>query len=191
MYAQNPQAAYWVGHSFGGVLNALSLAQGHLNTAQVAGLINFSSQLTVGKKLLNKPYSALIYASTGVLGHFPARQLKMGPDNEAPEVMRDCCRLVEWAKADRSTDNADSFWKGFDRITQPVLAFGSEGDSVDPAPGCRELIAPMGNQDNKTFILLGQQHGHRQDYDHVAMLVSKDAAQEVWPMLGQWLNKQA
>jgi len=188
VYAQNPQAAFWVGHSFGGVLNALSLAQGHLISKQVAGLVNFSSQLTVGKKLLNKPYSAVIYSSTALLGHFPARKLKMGPDNEAPEAMRDCCRLVDWAKADRSTVNADSFWKGFDEITQPVLAFGSEGDTVDPAAGCRELIAPM-RSENKNFITLGVQHGHRKDYDHVGMLVSKDAALEVWPMVSQWLDK--
>ncbi len=190
VHAHNPQAAYWVGHSFGGVLNALSLAQGRLKSEYVAGLINFSSQLTVGKKLLNKPFSALIYASTAVFGHFPARKLKMGPDNEAPEAMRDCCRLVDWAKKERSSSHADSFWQGFDTITQPILAFGSEGDTVDPAAGCRELIAPIGSE-NKDFILLGKQHGHRQDYGHVAMLVSKDAAQEVWPMVRQWLEKHA
>ena len=186
VYAQNPQPAYWVGHSFGGVLNTLSLAHGHLKSPQVAGLINFSSQLTVGKKLLNKPYSAAIYASTALLGHFPARTLKMGPDNEAPQAMRDCCRLVDWAKMKPPKSNADSFWKGFDTIEQPILAFGSVGDTVDPAEGCRELIAPMASE-KKHFVMLGKRHGHRQDYDHVGMLVSKDAAQEVWPMVAQWL----
>lgn len=185
LQSQGYDSAYYMGHSFGGVLNNLSLAHGHLKAAGVTGLINFSSQLTVGKTLLNKPYSAVIYASTALLGFFPAKRLRMGPENESKQAMRDCCRLVDWAKG----KNKASFWQGFERISCPILAFGSDGDSVDPAPGCRELIAPMASTD-KTFIQLGKQQGHRRDYDHVGMLVSKDAQGEVWPMLLDWLEQR-
>ena len=181
--AQGVTRAYYMGHSFGGVLNGLSLAHGHLKASEVAGLINFSSQLTVGKTLLNKPYSSVIYTSTALLGYFPSKRLGMGPENESKEAMRDCCRLVDWAKG---KDKA-SFWKGFDQIQCPILAFGSDGDTVDPSAGCREYIDAMASND-KTFIPLGKKQGHRQDYDHVGMLVSKDAREEVWPMLVEWLD---
>lgn len=182
----NPQAAFYMGHSFGGVINASSLAQGYLAGDKVAGLVNFSSQLTVGKHFLNPPLSALIYGSTALLRHFPSRQLGMGPENEPPETMRDCARLVSWAKR----KNGNNYWSGFDNIIQPVLAFGSVGDTVDPAPGCQYLVDKMASND-KSFILLGKAHGHRKDYDHVGMVVSKDAAKEIWPIVTQWLTAKS
>lgn len=182
---QGVARAFYMGHSFGGVLNGLSLAQGHLNHSAVAGLVNFSSQLTVGKTLLNKPFSLLLYAITGLLGHFPARRLGMGPENESKHAMRDCCRLVESAKGPSKA----IFWQDFNRIQCPILAFGSEGDRVDPSAGCQAFIAPM-QSTNKTFVHLGKHNGHRRDYDHVGMMISKDAQQEVWPMVKNWLDGQ-
>lgn len=179
-------SAYYMGHSFGGVVNGMSLAKGYLNPKGVSGLVNFSSQLTVGKTLLNKPYSALLYGLTGLLGHFPARRLGMGPENESKLTMRDCCRLVDWAKGRES----ESFWHGFGDIYCPILGFGSEGDTVDPSAGCRAFIDAMGSKD-KTFVHLGKQQGHRRDYDHVGMMISKDAQQEVWPMVKHWLDKRS
>lgn len=184
---QGVSRACYMGHSFGGVLNALSLAKGHLQAEGVSGLVTISSQLTVGKRLLNKPYSAVVYAITAVLGHFPAKSLGMGPENESSRAMRDCCRLVAWAK-DRDSRKAN-FWHGFDDIRCPVLGIGSDGDTVDPAEGCKQLLSAMGSQ-QKTFIQLGKKQGHRQDYDHVGMVVSKDAQQEVWPLLLAWLEGQ-
>jgi len=182
---QGTDKAFYMGHSFGGVLNGIAVAKGYLNSEGVAGLINFSSQLTVGKTLLNKPYSALIYAITGIMGYFPSARLKMGPENESKAVMRDSCKLVDWAKG----SNKASFWSGFNEIQCPVLAFGSLGDTVDPHQGCQDFIAPMGSA-HKQFVLLGKKFGNRRDYDHVGMLVSKDAQQEVWPMVTDWLEGQ-
>ena len=183
---QGVSRAFYIGHSFGGVLNALSLAKGYLKPEGVAGLVTLSSQLTVGKRLLNKPYSGLVYAITAVLGHFPARRFGMGPENESTRAMRDCCRLVAWAKG-KDSRNAN-FWHGFDDIRCPVLGVGSDGDTVDPAEGCQQLLSAMGSH-QKTFIQLGKRQGHRQDYDHVGMVVSKDAQQEVWPLLLDWLEQ--
>lgn len=178
--------AIYMGHSFGGVLNGLSAANEHLSADGVAGLVNFSSQLTVGKTMLNKPYSAFIYALTAVLGHFPSKALKMGPENESKECMRDCCRLVEEAKGKNKTQ----FWQAFSNVTCPVLAFGSEGDTVDPLLGCQEFVEPMGSVD-KTFVKLGKKYGYSKDFDHVGMVVSKDAQREVWPVLFEWLSKRS
>jgi predicted alpha/beta hydrolase len=174
--------AFYMGHSFGGVLNGMSVAHGYLKPEGVAGLVNLSSQLTVGKRLLNKPYSVLIYALTALLGYFPAKTLGMGPENESKQVMRDCCRFVDWAKGKQQK----AYWQGFAQVSCPILGIGSVGDTVDPMSGCEEFVSNMGSAE-KTFIKLGKHFGHTRDYDHVGMLVSKDAQKEVWPLLSNWL----
>lgn len=177
-------SALYMGHSFGGVMHSMSLARGFLNAKGVDGLINFSSQLTVGKTFLNKPYSAVLYAITGLLGYFPSRALKMGPENESKKTMRECCELVEYAKGAQQHE----FWQDMTNITCPVLGFGSAGDTVDPSEGCQALIDGMSSE-HKTFIHLSTANGHRQNYDHVGMLVSKTAQEEVWPMVDDWLMR--
>ncbi|MGM0563465.1 MAG: alpha/beta fold hydrolase [Pseudomonadota bacterium] len=186
VHAHNEKPAFWMGHSFGGVLIAGSLARGALNGELVAGLVNFSSQLTVGKPFLNWPLSNTIKITTRLLQHFPAKLLGMGPENEPPQTMRDCIKLVRSAKR-RKTPN---YWTGFDKITAPVLAIGSVGDTVDPAPGCRELMSHMNSRDPK-FVLLGKNHGHKRDYDHVGMVISKEAQSEIWPMVIDWLKSHS
>lgn len=179
-------SAFYMGHSFGGVMNSLSVARGCLNPCGVAGLINVSSQLTVGKRFLNKPYSSVIYGVTGLLNHFPSRLLKMGPENESKQAMRDACKLVSLAKNKRTKD---TFWHDISTIECPVLGIGSKGDTVDPAKGCEALVMAMGAKD-KTFVTLAKQNGFKQDYDHVGMLVSKDAQSEVWPLISGWLGEK-
>jgi len=178
-------AAFWFGHSFGGVVIAKSIALGKLDTDKIAGLVNFSSQLTVDKPFLNPPLSILITVFTRTLGYFPSKKFKMGPENEAPDTMRDCVRLVSSAK----TKKKPNFWSGFENVTAPVLSICSEGDSVDPHPGCKELMDNMGSND-KTFALHGKKHGHLQDYNHVSLVISKDAQKEIWPMISNWLEKK-
>lgn len=178
------QRAIYMGHSFGGVMHCMSLARGHLNPNGVEGIINFSSQLTVGKTFLNKPYSAVLYAITGLLGYFPSKMLKMGPENESKATMRDCCKLVEYAKGPHQHD----FWRDIANIQCPVLGFGSAGDTVDPSEGCEALVNGMSSK-QKSFIHLSTENGHRKNYDHVGMLISKAAQEEVWPLVDDWLTR--
>lgn len=182
--AENPQPAFWIAHSFGGVLTAAATAQKHVDTAKIRALVNFSSQLTVGKHMLNFPFSLITIAIAKSLGFFPSKALQLGPENEPPETAIDCTRLVAAAKNRGKND----YWQGFDNIKAPVLAFASEGDNIDPHQGCKQLLDKMGSVD-KTFILLGKKHGHLQDYSHAGMVVSKDAIQEVWPLLFKWLEQ--
>lgn len=181
--AQSQQPALWMGHSFGGVMMALSLARGYADLDQVRGLVTLSSQLTVGKPFLNAPLSGLLYLTVALMSSFPSRALKMGPENEPPETMRDCARWVAAAKSKR--DNA--FWQGFERLQLPVLALGAVADTVDPYPGCQAFLRNMATERGQ-FVLLGREYGHLRDYDHVGMVVSKDAQQEVWPLLRKWCD---
>lgn len=190
IHQTNPNTAIWLAHSFGGVQISASLARQKLNAELISGLMFFSSQLTAGKYPLNPPLSWILSAWTKLTPTFPSRKLNMGPEDESAQVMRDCIRWVKQAKKNGKGDTHQPFWQGFEHITAPLLAFGSEGDTVDPHSGCA-FLAEQTHSSDKQFILLGKAHGHKQDYTHAGMVTSKDAIQEVWPMVEHWLSEQS
>lgn len=184
--ARHSSAAIWLAHSFGGVQITSALARGFLAAEQIAGLVFFSSQLTVGKWLLNRPLDLLTEIAMAVHKDFPAKKFKMGNENESKTVMRDCVRLVSFAKQKASPN----FWTGFDKITMPMLSFGSVGDTVDHYTGCQFLLEKTASRD-KQFVLLGRKQGFLQDYSHAGQVVSKDAIAEIWPKVTDWLVAHA
>lgn len=184
---KTPNKAVWFGHSFGGVQISASLARQKLNAEFISGLVFFSSQLTVGKTPLNPPASWILSTWMKLASRFPSRALKMGQEDESAQVMLDCIHWVKQAKKNGKGDASQPFWQGFEHITTPLLAFGSEGDTVDPHQGCK-FLADQTHSVDKQFVLLGKAHGHKQDYTHAGMVTSKDAIEEVWPMTIKWLN---
>lgn len=179
---RNPQPLFLMGHSFGGVALAASLATNYMNRSSIRGVVLFGSQLTVDKPFLNPPMSVVPKVLCKTLGYFPSKKLKMGPFNESPAAMQDAVNWVSAAKA-----RGDYvFWTGFDKLTMPVLSISGSKDDVDPAEGVEFLMNKFAS-DDKTFKLLSKAAGNLKDYDHVGMVVSKEAAQEVWPMVSDWL----
>jgi fermentation-respiration switch protein FrsA (DUF1100 family) len=75
-------------------------------------------------------------------------------------------------------------------VTVPLLAVAAVGDHQDPEWACRELFDQFGAPD-KSFLVLGRDHGFSEDFDHVQMLVSKAAQTQVWPRVADWLNRHA
>ncbi|MDD9892116.1 MAG: alpha/beta fold hydrolase [Gammaproteobacteria bacterium] len=179
---RNSQPLFMMGHSFGGVALAAALATNHMNRGGINGLVLFGSQLTVDKPFLNPPWSVIPKLSSKALGYFPSKKLKMGPFNESPAAMQDAVNWVSAAKA-----RGDFvFWEGFNKLHMPVLAISGSKDDVDPAEGVEYLMNQFASKD-KTFTLLSKANGNLKDYDHVGMVVSKEAAQEVWPMVAEWM----
>ena len=82
-----------------------------------------------------------------------------------------------------------SFWDGFREMTQAALVIASIGDKTDPAGGCETMYQRLPTLD-KQYVLLARKNGHAQDYDHVGMVVSKDAQAEVWPLILEWTDKR-
>lgn len=180
--------AFWIGHSFGGVAFTLSLAKHYLKQNAIAGLVTFSSQLTIGKKALNPPVSWLSYPLIKLLGYLPAKLAGLGPENESAQTIFDLYNLVSWAKG-RKTKHDKPFWHGFDTIDVPTLSFASVGDTVDPFKGCKIYHNALGSR-HKQFILLEKSSGHIMNYTHAGMVISKPAQEEIWPKLEAWLQTQ-
>jgi predicted alpha/beta hydrolase len=186
VHKQNPQSSLWIAHSFGGVLISSSIAQGYLNQSSISGLVFFGTQLTVKKYNLNRPLSINIFAITALFGHMPGIFLRLGSQDETKETARDCVRLVSASKRGTPFD----YWKGFECIEVPVLAVSSVGDSVDSYKGCRHFYDRfyVDNTVKNKYVLLGKQFGHRQNYSHTGMVLSKDAQEEVWPSVSRWMK---
>lgn len=182
---RNSQKLFLMGHSFGGVMMAASLATKHLKQSGIAGLVMFGSQLTVDKAFLNPIGSWLPKLLCKTLGYFPAKQFKMGPYNEPPAAMLDA---INWVSAAKQRGDF-VFWQGFGDVTVPVISHAGGNDTVDPPAGVQQLLEKFGSAD-KSYRLLAKSEGCAQDYDHVGMVVSKAAATEVWPAVAEWMLKR-
>lgn len=181
--AATGKAAFWIGHSFGGVL-AVRAAAESLDQNELAGLVLFATQFDVGKVWMTPPRSWLPMAIAQVKGDFPGPWAGIGPEDEPAAAIMDNMRWLPKARRDPSKT------AGFASISCPVLAIASEGDVVDPAAGCKMMLDRLGSED-KTWLLLGKAQGHAEDYSHAGMVISKPAQQEVWPLLAQWLDEKA
>jgi len=171
--------AFWIGHSFGGVLSARAVAE-TLDQGRVAGLVLFAAQFEVGKRPLHGLGGFATRMLTAALGRFPARRFGLGSRDEPPAAMRDASRLV--VEGRRRPD----IRRALAKVEVPVLAISGSGDNVDPSEGCRRLIEHFASRD-KRFIAAGRAQGYLADYDHPGIVVSKQARQEIWPLVRDWL----
>lgn len=172
--------AFWMGHSFGGVLAARACAS-YLDPARVRGLVLFAAQFEVGKRPLHPPFFWLVMLMSRLLGHFPASRVGLGPKDEPPAAMADAVRIVTQGR--RKPDMRAALG----RISAPVLALSGTADEVDPTPGCERLIGHFGSSDRR-FVRAGRIEGFSRDYGHPDIVASKAAAAEIWPLVAEWLS---
>lgn len=179
--------AFWIGHSFGGLFTIAALSAGRLAHDRVKGLVTFGSQISLGDRYLKIPPVA--WALSGLVravGHLPSPAFGLGPEIEPAGVILE---TIRWKKLfGRWTDSSGfSYWDGLKDIRMPVLTYAAARDRNDPAEGCRRIHEAYGSAD-KIFILLGKGNRFSRDYDHVGMVVSREAQKEVWPDVAEWMR---
>ena len=177
-----------VGHSAGGASILAALAGTAGFESQVSAAIIVATPLPWLQNWRYAGALAMRFASRH-LGRFPARLLRLGPEDELPGVME---QWMDW--------NIRGHWIGRDGtdysealggITLPLLFLAGTGDHrFAPPDACRGLSELVGSPD-KLFIEAGLATGFRRDYDHVELIVSRDARLEVWPLLADWLAAHA
>lgn len=175
--------AFWLGHSFGGVLAARGVAE-TLDGSQVAGLVLLASQFEVGKRALDWPGNLLTRGLVRLCGHLPARAVGLGPVNEPPAAAHDACQWVSRGRRESTIRSA------LRAVTVPTLAISGIADRVDPTDGCRRLVEHFASHDVQ-FVCAGREQGFAQDYDHPGIVISKDAQAEIWPLIADWCREQA
>lgn len=179
--------AFWIGHSFGGLFIIAALSMKWLQHDQVRGMVTFGSQISLGDRYLKFPPLAwTLSALMWVMGEFPAPVFGLGPEVESAGTM---IETIRWKKLGGrwATRGGISYWDGLGNITLPVLTYAAADDKNDPPAGCRKIHKQLGSID-KMFLVLGKDGGFSKDYDHVGMVVSRAARQEVWPDVAGWLK---
>ncbi len=186
VFRQTRTPAFWIGHSFGGLFIIAALSAKRLSQDRLKGMVTLGSQISLGDRYLKIPPIAWALAGLlRVIGHLPSPTFGLGPEIEPAGVI---IETIRWKKLyGQWTDiNGFSYWDGLNDIRVPVLTYAAARDRNDPAEGCRRIHDAYGSVD-KIFILLGRTNRFSKDYDHVGMVVSREARTEVWPDIAGWM----
>jgi predicted alpha/beta hydrolase len=174
-----------VGHSAGGASTLAAVAGDARVRHDVAALVVLATPLPWLQRWRRVAAHALRLASRH-LRAFPARLLRLGPEDELPGVM---AQWMEW--------NLSGHWTGRDgtdyaaalgAVDLPLLFIAGAGDQrFAPPHACRGLFDLIGSSD-KLFVLAGLDTGFSRDYGHVDLVVSREARAEIWPLMADWLH---
>lgn len=186
---QTGQTPHWMGHSLGGVVLAAAAGGGYLDQHSAASLALFGSQVSrLYLPLKFPPVEWGGHLLLGCLPHLSGMRLGRGPEDEPIGVARDALR---WhGLFGRFGCGRENWWQGLATVRIPVLAVSAEGDRQDPPVACERLLRQFGSA-SREHLCLGPRNGFSSPFGHVEMLISKTAQREVWPLLTDWLRRQA
>jgi predicted alpha/beta hydrolase len=178
--------ALLVGHSAGGAAMLIALAGQADLRERVAGVVLLATPVP-----WLQPWRRVgawsIRALSRLLGRFPARALRLGPEDEPPGVM---IQWMTWNLRGRwwSDEDGLDYTDALARVRVPVLGVSGLGDRFFAPPrACRALVDMLGS-DDATYIAAGTETGFSADFDHPGIVVSRAARDEVWPRVIAWLE---
>jgi predicted alpha/beta hydrolase len=177
-----------IGHSAGGASLLAALAAEPALREYVSAIIVVATPLPWLQPWRWAAAHAL-RAVTSVSRRFPARLLRLGPDDEPAGVMR---QWIGW--------NIDRRWVGDDgtdyvarlpEVRTPVFCVVGDGDrSWSPPSAARALFDLIGSAD-RAFTSCGTENGFSRDFGHVDIVAGHAARAEVWPLMLDWLSTRA
>lgn len=169
-----------VGHSIGGVVGLSWLARA-APPAALAALVTLGTPGPSRFGLVTRALAAATARLSDGLGRFPARWLRLGPEDECGRVFADWMR---W--------NASGRWTGRDGfdyldalagVRTPYLGVAGEGDRFfAPVRCCREIVERVGAA-RRDLMVCGPRLGH------AGLVLDPRAAEHCWPQLADWLER--
>eukprot|EP00817_Percolomonadidae_sp_ATCC50343_P007045 CAMPEP_0117420904 /NCGR_PEP_ID=MMETSP0758-20121206/2139_1 /TAXON_ID=63605 /ORGANISM="Percolomonas cosmopolitus, Strain AE-1 (ATCC 50343)" /LENGTH=342 /DNA_ID=CAMNT_0005202781 /DNA_START=33 /DNA_END=1058 /DNA_ORIENTATION=- len=190
-----------VGHSLGGMTITSSLHYGWVKETDVEIAILVGTQYTHGKASLRDPLSRLIIRFFMIMyGYFPSETLGMGNEIESNIWMEQFLAYYIQRYEGRKLIE-DIYWQfnaikelkephrevlGPKIVNTKVVCITSSKDNVDPPEGAYQLFQQLATT-KKKFIKLGKGETSNTDFTHPGMIVSKEAAKHVWPIISHYL----
>lgn len=170
----------WVGHSIGGVIGLAVLARDpDTGPTEIVTLGTPGPVMGLWRRSL----ASVTVGICRVMGRFPARALRFGPEDEPALV------LSEWMNW-----NLEGRWVGADgydylaaleRGYTPLLSVAGSGDRIfAPADACRALLDRVGGTE-KTLAVVGP------TLTHAGLLLDPRADEECWPLVAEWIAHHA
>lgn len=170
--------AHIIGHSAGGAV-ALAMLSAEPDLREMA-----LSVTTIGTPLpWLQPWRGagawLIRETSRALGRFPARLMRLGPEDELPGVMS---QWMNWNLRGHWTgDDGTDYTAGLANLHMPFLMIaGTDDRFFAPPQACRGLFDLIVS-DRKQFLVMD-------GLDHVGLVVSKRARSEVWPRIIEFIS---
>jgi alpha-beta hydrolase superfamily lysophospholipase len=210
---------FWVGHSLGGLLGLVWAGMGR--GPRFRGLVAIGSPLWLaegvrvsggdqlvwlGERLPVVYFRHLarwIYPFLGWGTRFFSRALTTGQMTRSA-LAGASVNLVEntpsslvaqlwgWKKSGRmlSADGRVDFFEQLSLINEPVLLLGAEADPLAPPasifPGYEKMRQP-----DRQIRIFGRDRGDEHDYAHGDLLLGRHAAEEIFPVVADWLEAHA
>lgn len=112
--------------------------------------------------------------------------------NEVVERMsfRELNQFADWVLNDRWTDEDQNidYAAGVTDLEVPILMIGGAEDRMTPAHHLKWGFNSMDTNDKK-FVLAGEDTGFEDDYAHVDIVLGKNARDEIFPIIYDWIHK--
>ncbi|MBB6459438.1 alpha/beta fold hydrolase [Flammeovirga kamogawensis] len=182
-----------IAHSWGGVWTLAHLARHpELN---IASMCFFATKRSISLKTFKKRFEVdfiwryVAGLATKIFGYFPAKEMRIGQENEPKGVYEDCKKWV--FDLDNWVDPSDNFnylnaFKRASHIPPTLYLTGKREYYLGHKYDVIRLMKEVGNKKDK-FIYLAKETGHAKDYDHINICTAKEAVTDHFPIIRDWL----
>lgn len=185
---------HWVAHSWGGVMMLTFLARNY-NSVKVASMVFFATKRRISiwnlKKIwsINLMWNFVARIVIAFKGYLPAREMKIGSDNESEKSHRE---TTKWVNSRNWSDWND----GFDYSAAlkklhlpPTLYLAGANDKVLGNPEDVKLLMHEAGAQNHQFLILGKSNKNLHDYGHIDILSHPDAVKDVYQVAIKWMKE--
>jgi predicted alpha/beta hydrolase len=191
---KGPRPMHWIAHSWGGVDLLSYLAKPNYQ-AEVKNMVFFGSKRRISIRslryhwMIGVGWNKLARLSIWRRGYLDAIAYRLGADNISAQTFYDTdmwIRSKEWIHPHTGMDYSKAL-QGLD--LPPTLYLAGKSDHVLGHPTDVQLLAQETGPDHRyCFHVLGKANGHKHDYGHVDMLTHRDAPQDVFPIVKDWME---
>jgi len=208
----------WVGHSMGGMLLYAHLSRGgggirrgatlgspvrlrwsgkvEDSVRAVSGFAEMAARLPLrGMTRLVMPLHAawdgpierMLITPENTLPDVWRRFLSVGVDDEPPSML---AQFASWLERDRfdSADGKTDYLRGLAEVRVPLLVVAGRADALAPPWVVRPAYEALGTDEKKWWVA-GEVNGAQADYSHMDLLLGERCADEVWPVVAEWLER--
>ncbi len=175
-------------HSGGGICLTMFLIRNQKYVSKVSSITMFSCQ-SFGACHSIKNYLKMLVSKflSRILGYIPGKKIGLGPHDESYAMIK---QWYDWNLLKNfKGENNYNYLKNMSLVKTPILSICSGGDTfIAPQKGCQDFLSAFGNPQNK-LLFCSTTNGHSENYNHTRIILSRNSAKEIWPVVSQWIGR--